>query len=111
VTEFERQGLGRNEKKMKPYGLHLILTPKRRCFGFFFFFFCICICFYILYSYKYLYYYIYLIYICSRLSVTAFLKPLKPLTATDLFGYRFLITDYKIGYRFVGYRLSVIIDY
>ena len=83
---------------MKPYGLHLILTTKRRCFGFFVF---------ILYSYKYLYYYIYLRYIFifilllySRLSViTAFLKPLKSLTATDLFGYRFLITDYKIGYR------------
>jgi hypothetical protein len=37
-------------------------------------------------------------YIYSRLSViTAFLKPLKPLIATNLVGYRFLITDYEIG--------------
>jgi hypothetical protein len=91
---------------MQPIGLHLILTPKR-CFFFFFNLF-----FFILYSYKYLYYYILyiILYICSRLSViTAFFKSLKPLTATDLFGYLFLITNYKIGYRFVGYyRLSVV---
>jgi hypothetical protein len=74
VIEFERQGLGRNENK-KPYGLHLILTPKRRRFGFFNFFL-------IRYSYKYLYYYIYLIYI--------------------------IIIIYIVGYRFVGYQLSVI---
>jgi hypothetical protein len=54
-----------------------------------------------------LYIYIY-IYICSWLSViTTFLKHLKSLTATDLFSYQFLITDYEISYRFVGYRLWV----
>jgi hypothetical protein len=79
---------------MKPYWLHLILTPKRRSLLVLVFFFVI------LYSYKYIY---------SRLSViTAFFKSLKPLTATDIVGYRFLITNYEIGYRFVGYRLSVI---
>ena len=46
----------------------------------------------------------------SRLSIiTALLKSLKPLTTTDLFGYRFLITDYEIGYRFIGCR-SIITD-
>ena len=51
--------------------------------------------------------YIY-IYIYNRLLVIiAFLKPLKPLTAIDLVGYQFLITDYEIGYQFVGYRLQV----
>jgi hypothetical protein len=91
VTKFEMQGLGRNENKMKPYS-HTITT------SFWFFFFLI------LYSYKYLYYYIY-----SWLSViTTLLKPLKPLTATDLVGYRFLITDYEIGFSVIGYcRLSV----
>jgi hypothetical protein len=76
VTEFERQGLGRNENKMKPYHTKMTLF----CFVFFFVF--------ILYSYKYLYCYI--LYICSWLSViTTFLKPLKSLTVTDLFGYQF----------------------
>jgi hypothetical protein len=56
--------------------------------------------------------YFYYYYIYSRLLViTAFLKLLKPLTATDLFGYRFLITNYEIGYLCVDYRLSVIVSY
>ena len=63
------------------------LTPKRCRFGFFYFFYTL---------YKYLYYY----YIYNRLSIIiAFLKPLKSLIVTDLVDYRFLITDYKIGYR------------